>query len=57
MAGILKKVQHDGDDSTDAIQRPRSTHTVHQRIDDGSHSISLRSGKLSACKTVSLVEQ
>ena len=53
----LEVGEHDGDDGTDAIENPRSSHTVHQWVDDRSHRVRLRSSQGTRSKSVSLVQE
>ena len=52
----LAPCQHDGHHGTNAIEQPRSTHTVHQRLDDSRHGVGLRGGQLTAGESVGLIE-
>ena len=52
----MKTIKDDGDDRSDTVEHPRSTDSVHQRVDDGSHGVGLWSGELATGKAISLVE-
>ena len=52
----LAAVEHQGHDGANAVEQPRCALSAHQRLDDGSHGVGLRSSQRVTLEAVGLVQ-